>query len=82
MDDNTKLGVVVNCMQLNVRAEPSMDSDIICTIPEGTEVMVEQSQCYSIDDYAMPGFCRVYLVCGVTGFCRKEYITIKEGWDG
>ena len=62
-----KLGVVTECVKLNVRDEPDVNADILCTILLGSEVAIDEEE--STDDF--------YKVCtetGVEGFCMKQYI--------
>lgn len=63
-------GVVSGCKKLNVRFKPSKDAVIINTINEGAEVMIEQP----VRDDA---FYKVTLANGTTGFCMKQFITVK-----
>lgn len=63
-------GTVKNCKLLNVRVEPSMDADVLRTIPVDTEVM--------IDPFETSGdFYKVYLADGSEGFCMKKFIEIE-----
>lgn len=63
------IGVVANCLRLNVREKPSKEANIICVIQLGSEVKIDEIE--STDEF--------YKVCtetGVEGFCMKQYITI------
>lgn len=65
------IGVVVNCLELNVRELPSKDAKIICVIKCLTEVVVDEDE--STDD-----FYKVYLESGVEGYCMKKFIAIRK----
>lgn len=62
-----KIGVVTDCVKLNVREEADPTADILCEILLGSEVVIDETE--STDDF--------YKVCtetGVEGFCMKRYI--------
>jgi len=56
---------VVNCGQLNVRAETSKDSEILGVIKQGVEVIIEDAS----DD-----FYKVCTEAGLDGYCMKQFI--------
>lgn len=63
---------VVGCDQLNLREEPSTDSDILYILNKGETVTL-------IDDDTVKSsgkFCKV-LANGVVGYCVKEFIELK-----
>ena len=63
-------GVVDHCAMLNVRAEPSMDAEVLRKISVNTKVM--------IDPFETSGdFYKVYLADGSEGFCMKKFIEIE-----
>lgn len=62
-------GKVADCKRLNVRSEATKDSDIVCTIDEGTEVMVDLDES-TVDWY------KVYLANFIEGYCLAEFISI------
>lgn len=67
--DDSKFGVVVDCGSLNIREEPNSDSEILCTIPASSKVMIYDD---TNDDF--------YKICtefGVDGFAMKSYIEIQ-----
>lgn len=62
---------VVNCKLLRVRsAADSTTDNVICELPEGTEVQVNEATS-TTDFYA------ITTTAGVEGFCMKKFITIK-----
>lgn len=60
-------GIVINCKKLNVRVEPSIDSDVVCTIPLGSTVMIDTDK--STDEWLS-----ICTEAGIEGFCVAEYI--------
>ena len=66
-----KLGVVINCNNLNIRKHPDLNSDIICAIKRSTEVMIDDSE-YTEDFY------KICTVSGIEGFCMKQYIEVRQ----
>ena len=65
------IGVVANCIRLNVRKDPSLEADIVCTIPCLTELEVNEKD--STDD-----FYKVITPDNVSGFCMKKFIVIRQ----
>lgn len=69
-EENTLvIGVVSNCVKLNVRDDPDVHGRVMCTINCGTEVEIDLSE--SVNDWY-----KVYLVSGVEGYCLNDFITI------
>jgi len=62
-------GFVTDCVNLNVREEPSLDAHIVGTISGSTNLMVYEEE--STDD-----FYKICTTSGVEGFCMKRYITL------
>lgn len=65
------LGVVTDCLRLNIRSAPAMDAPIITTVTCFTELLVSPEA--SSDEW--------YAVCtaaGVEGFCMKKYVAIRQ----
>ena len=65
------IGIVVNCIKLNVRKEPNKTSDIIQIIDALTEVRV-------IVKDSTYNFYKVILSSGVEGYCMKKFIELKS----
>lgn len=61
---------VVNCELLRMRKAANTKADVICTLPEGTEVQINEKA--STED-----FYAVTTSAGAEGFCMKDFITIK-----
>ena len=66
-----KLGIVINCNNLNIRKHPDLNSDIICAIKRSTEVMIDDNE--STED-----FYKICTVSGIEGFCIKQYIEVRQ----
>ena len=64
-----KMGVVTECMKLNVREEPNADANIVCTINLATEVEIDEAN--STED-----FYKIYTASGIEGFCMKKFIAV------
>lgn len=65
----SEVGTVVGCKDLRVRALPSVNGAVKCTIPKGTTVVIDPIE--STDEF--------YSVCteiGVTGYCMRKYIEV------
>ena len=62
------IGKVTGCQLLNVRQGPSLESEVLCIIMEGSEVEI-------IDDpEANENFYRVCNAAGLEGYCMKKFI--------
>ena len=63
-------GVVSGCTKLNIRKEPNKTSEVVATVPAGTEVVIDPDK--MVDNW--------YYVCtsaGVEGYCMLEYILVN-----
>ena len=65
----TKNGVVTDCAKLNVRAEPSVDAEVVCVISAATELLVDEAE--STED-----FYKICTAAGVEGYCMRKFITV------
>lgn len=64
-------GIVANCASLRVRKEPAVKSDnTISVIDANTEVEINQ-------DESTKDWYKIITKGGLTGFCMKDYITVK-----
>lgn len=64
-----KEGVVVNCLKLNVRVEPSIDAEVVGHINASTKLEVYEDE--STDE-----FYKICTYSGVEGYCMKAFINI------
>lgn len=65
------IGVVTNCIRLNVREEPNVSAPIITEVDALSELMVDVVK--SDEEW--------YSVCteaGIEGFCMKKFVDIKQ----
>ena len=66
-----KIGMVTNCITLNVRKEPDSAADVICCIPCLTEVVIDDTE--STND-----FYKVCTPAGIEGFCMSKFIAVRK----
>lgn len=64
------IGTVSGCARLNVREEPDVYAEVICTIPVYSEVQVCQ-------DHEFNDWFHVCTAAGQEGYCMKQFITIQ-----
>ncbi len=60
---------LVNCALLNVREEPSAESEILTVLKKDSEVMIDFDE--STEDF--------YSICneaGIEGYCMKQFIEV------
>lgn len=71
MEGNKKplMGVVVNCMNLNIRKEPTQASQSLGIIGSDTVVTVCNNEPIS-------GFYKVRTGDGISGYCMSEFIKL------
>ena len=64
----TQKGFVNGCEKLNVRTNPTTDSEVVCVINENDEVIIEEA----FDDWYS-----VTTKDGDEGYCMSKFITVK-----
>lgn len=64
-----KQGVVVDCVKLNVRMEPSSNSEIVGQINASSNLEV-------YEDESTEEFYKICTYSGVEGYCMKKFIHI------
>lgn len=71
MEGNKKplMGVVVNCMNLNIRKDPTQASRSLGIIGSDTVVKV-------CDDESVSSFYKVKTGDGISGYCMSEFIKL------
>ena len=67
---NFTVGVVTDCLKLNVRKEPSDDGEVLDIIDALSEVKVDI-------DASTKDFFKVN-AAGVEGFCMRKYIALRR----
>lgn len=68
-DEILGIGVVTDCLILNVRKQPSKDAEVLKTIDALTEVIILKE---------VGDFYEVALKTGESGYCMKKYIAINK----
>lgn len=68
-DEILDIGVVTDCLKLNVRKQPSKDAEVLKTIDALTEVVILKE----VND-----FYEVALKTGESGYCMKKYIAVNK----
>ena len=65
------IGVVTDCLKLNIRENPSKDSRVVTIVTYLDELEVDMGD--SNDDW--------YAVCtatGIEGFCMKKFVAVRQ----
>lgn len=65
------IGVVTDCLKLNIRKEPNKDSDVVVIVTCLDELKIDPNT--STDDW--------YAVCtvaGIEGFCMKKFVAVRQ----
>ena len=62
-------GAVSGCSKLNVREEPNLFAEVVCTLDKDVEVMIDEIE--STED-----FYKIYTASGMEGFCMKKFVTL------
>ena len=65
------IGVVTDCLRLNVRKEPEADAPVVAIIDCLSQVTVDV-------DASTELFCKVRTSDGIEGFCMKKYIQLRR----
>lgn len=71
-----KTAVVIGCEKLNLRKDPSLNSEVLCVLKKGEKVEVD----LKIEGEPKVGDASFYQVCtvaGVKGYCMTKYISIE-----
>lgn len=69
MSKDDLIGVIVNCSRLNIRSDPDINADIICTLPPGSRVMIESTT---------PEWYGICTEAGIEGYCMRDYVVITD----
>lgn len=64
----TQKGVINGCEKLNVRTNPTIDSEVVCVINKNDEVIIEE---------ALGDWYSVTTKDGDEGYCMSKFITVK-----
>jgi hypothetical protein len=63
------VGAVSNCVKLNIREEPSIDSRVRCVVDFASELLIDTSKS-TLDWFS------VCTPAGIEGYCMKRYVNI------
>lgn len=64
----TQKGFVNGCVKLNVRTNPTIDSEVVCIIDKNDEVIIEET---------FGDWYSVTTKDGDEGYCMSKFITVK-----
>ena len=65
----TVTGVVTNCAKLNVRAKPSIESDVVCVLDAMSEIEINITE--FIDEWLS-----VCIAAGIKGYCMRKFVDV------
>ena len=63
-------GIVVDCVNLNIREKPDLNSAVLCTVPASTKLLIDMAK-------STMTWLYVYTESGIEGFCMKQFVGIK-----
>lgn len=63
------IGIVTDCVKLNVRAEASAKSEVVAVIDASTELVI-------IEEESTKDFFKICTASGIEGYCMKKFVTI------
>lgn len=69
MSKDDLIGVITNCAKLNIRESPNINANIICTLPQGSRVMIESVE---------PDWYFICTEAGIEGYCMRDYVVITD----
>ena len=64
-------GRVVDCSRLNIRKKPTVNAEVLVTIPRDAELVLDLIK-------SNEKWFKVCTSAGVEGYCMKQYIVIVE----
>ena len=65
------VGVVTDCLKLNVREKPKTDAKVLSIVPDLSELLINQ-------DLSTDGWFSVFTEDGVEGFCMKKFVALRQ----
>ena len=63
-------GNVIDCVNLNIREKPDLNSAVLCTVPASTKLLIDMAK-------STMTWLYVYTESGIEGFCMKQFVGIK-----
>lgn len=67
--DEEIIGIVTECLKLNIRKEPNKDSEVIAVVNCTDNLVIDAEN-------STDGWYAVATVSGIDGFCMKKFIAI------
>ena len=68
--DPVVIGVVTDCLKLNIRKEPNKNSDPVCVIDALSELVIDLKA-------STFNWFKVETKDGVEGFCMKKFVAVR-----
>ena len=68
--EKCRKGFVSNCKRLNIRKKPKINSDVVCVVDAGTELLIIKSD--STNEWF-----EVIEADGEKGYCMKKYVKCR-----
>lgn len=65
------IGVVTDCLKLNIRKEPNKDSEVVTIVTCLDELKIDP-------DASTNDWYAVCTVAGVEGFCMKKFVAVRQ----
>lgn len=65
------IGVVTDCLKLNIREKPTKDSRVVTVVTCLDELEIDMGD--SNDDW-----CAVCTATGIEGFCMKKFVAVRQ----
>ena len=69
--DESLVGTVAGCVKLNIRKEPNVKGEVVCTVPEKSALLIDPA--LSTDEWY-----KVYTETGMEGFCMKKFVEVNQ----
>ena len=63
-------GIVIDCVNLNIREKPDLNSAVLCIVPASTKLLIDMAK-------STMTWLYVYTESGIEGFCMKQFVGIK-----
>lgn len=70
--DEPLIGRVSGCKRLNIRKQPSKESDPVCVVDEDTVLMIDLMAPTPKEWY------KIYTETGIEGYCMRQFVKISE----
>lgn len=68
--EEIEVGIVIDCVNLNIREKPDLNSAVLCTVPASTKLLIDMAK-------STMTWLYVYTESGIEGFCMKQFVGIK-----